>query len=595
MIRFARYILGYRPTRSASILLLLVFTTLLEACGLLALAPLLASFGAGRGTGLEIEGQRSLLPYLSEIGISPTKAITLLAVLVVVRLVLGLVYQIQHNRLRYDFYQHHRTSTFSNIISANWQFQTNAGNANLVHASTDLMDGLAEGMAALFRLVGSGTLATAGIAVSLLISPALTALLLVLFGILAGSLFWLDRRVLSLARENTGDMAKIHAKLSAYFNGLKTIKTLGLPQTVTEKFSRASTRHAASAANLVYSNLLASGLSRLAATLCLIGILVYAVGSGDPLLEPLVIVLVFSRVLPNLQAFHNAIRQFVAHLPDFETWQSLNSNAETSREELLSETIPFRREIRFRDVNFSYEGQPGQYVLDGVNAVIKKGTKTGIIGPTGAGKTTFADLLAGLFIPKSGNILVDGSQLEPYSLATWRQNIAYVTQEEYLFPVSLRENFELINPGISEGEIFHFLELATAAEFVTRLDEGLDTMPGDRGHQLSRGQRQKFCLARALASARPILIMDEATGAIPPMDEKTIMENLVTLQNAPTLIVISHRLSALQKMDQILVVDEGKISSYEGIHGLQKDHSDYVRGLLSASDIDPRTQAIGSG
>jgi ATP-binding cassette, subfamily B, bacterial len=198
-------------------------------------------------------------------------------------------------------------------------------------------------------------------------------------------------------------------------------------------------------------------------------------------------------------------------------------------------------------------------VLDGINLSIAAGQKVGLVGHSGAGKTTITHLLLRFADVTGGSIMIDGQDVRSITQASLREAIAYVPQEPMLFHRSLRENIAYGRPGASDKEIRQAATLANALEFIEQLPEGLDTLVGERGVKLSGGQRQRIAIARAILKDAPILILDEATSALDSESEKLIQDALKKLMQGRTSIVIAHRLSTIATLDRIIVLDKGHI------------------------------------
>jgi ATP-binding cassette subfamily C protein len=194
--------------------------------------------------------------------------------------------------------------------------------------------------------------------------------------------------------------------------------------------------------------------------------------------------------------------------------------------------------VELRDVSFSYSDQP---VLSGVNLTIPAGAFVALLGPSGAGKTTLADLVIGLFRPSGGQILVDGVDLQELDHTKWRGRIGYVPQDLLLFHDSILKNVTLGAEGASRDEVERALTAAGAWEFVSSLPEGMDTVVGERGGRLSGGQRQRIAIARALVGEPDVLVLDEATTALDPETEAEICQALVALKGKVTILAISHQ------------------------------------------------------
>jgi ATP-binding cassette subfamily C protein CydCD len=214
--------------------------------------------------------------------------------------------------------------------------------------------------------------------------------------------------------------------------------------------------------------------------------------------------------------------------------------------------------IRFEGVTFSYPGAH-RPALDKVSLEIAAGTTLALVGPSGAGKTTIANLLLRFWDPNAGHILIDGVGLREFELDHLRARISLVSQDTYLFNDTLRANVALARPEADEAAVRRALEQAALAEFVDSLPEGLDTMVGERGVQLSGGQRQRVAIARAFLKNAPTLILDEATSHLDAVSEAQVRTALDALMRDRTTIVIAHRLSTVRDADRLAVLDRGRL------------------------------------
>jgi ATP-binding cassette, subfamily B, bacterial MsbA len=214
--------------------------------------------------------------------------------------------------------------------------------------------------------------------------------------------------------------------------------------------------------------------------------------------------------------------------------------------------------IHLEKVGFAYPGSD-KLVLKGIDLNIPKGKTTALVGYSGAGKSTIADLLPRFYDPTEGRILIDGKDLRDYDLKTLRQAMGVVSQDTFLFNQTVRYNIAYGLPKATEAEIIIAAKRANAYEFIERLPKGLDTEIGDRGIMLSGGQRQRLAIARALLRDPDILILDEATSALDTVSERLVQEAIEELCRDRTTVVIAHRLSTIRKADQIVVLEEGKV------------------------------------
>lgn len=213
-------------------------------------------------------------------------------------------------------------------------------------------------------------------------------------------------------------------------------------------------------------------------------------------------------------------------------------------------------QIVWNNVDFVYGENK---VFDGFNLDIKAGQRIGLVGPSGAGKTTFVSLLLRQHDIHGGSIEIDGQNIAEVTQDSLRENIAVVPQEPMLFHRSIRENIAYGKPNATDEEIIEVAKKAQAHEFITALENGYDTLVGERGIKLSGGQKQRVAIARAMLKDAPILVLDEATSALDSESEVAIQQALEKLMEGKTVIAVAHRLSTLREMDRILVLEQGRV------------------------------------
>ncbi len=223
----------------------------------------------------------------------------------------------------------------------------------------------------------------------------------------------------------------------------------------------------------------------------------------------------------------------------------------------------FRHSIRFTNVFFSYT--PGKPVLNDVNLTVSKGEMVALVGPSGGGKTTLADMIPRFHDPDSGTVTIDGTDLRTADTQSLRELFGLVTQETILFNDTVRNNIAYGNPDIPLAEVERAAATANALEFIKRLPAGFDTVIGERGATLSGGQRQRLAIARAVLKNPPILIFDEATSSLDTRSEKLVQKAVEGLVAGRTSIVTAHRLSTVRKADRVIYIEDGRILE-EGTH-----------------------------
>jgi len=220
-------------------------------------------------------------------------------------------------------------------------------------------------------------------------------------------------------------------------------------------------------------------------------------------------------------------------------------------------------EIVFGNVSFAYE--EGKNILEDINFTAQPGTVTALVGTSGSGKTTIAGIAASFLTPEIGKVTIDGNDMSKVKLNSYRSNLGVVLQDDFLFEGTIKENILFPRPDASEDRLLSAVKAAHVHEFTDRLDDGLQTLIGERGIKLSGGQRQRVAIARALLANPKILILDEATSNLDTESETFIQESLKELMKGRTTFVIAHRLSTIRQADQILVIEKGKIEE-RGTH-----------------------------
>jgi ATP-binding cassette subfamily C protein len=275
-------------------------------------------------------------------------------------------------------------------------------------------------------------------------------------------------------------------------------------------------------------------------------------------------------------------------LPAFALTRELRDQARAAAEPTATATATatttaprLDSELRLQQVSFRH-GADGPATLADIDLAIAARSTTALIGPSGAGKTTLADLLLGLTAPDTGTLLVDGVPLAGGQRRDWRHAAGYVPQDTFLFPGTVRENLCWATQDGAEADLWQALELAAAADFVRRLPQGLDTPVGERGMRLSGGERQRIALARALLRRPQLLVLDEATSHLDSENENLIQRALEHLHGKLTLVVIAHRLSTVRHADRIVVIEGGRIVE-AGDWAALVQHGGRFREILDAS------------
>ena len=210
---------------------------------------------------------------------------------------------------------------------------------------------------------------------------------------------------------------------------------------------------------------------------------------------------------------------------------------------------------------------------------------TALVGRSGGGKSTITDIVLGLQVPESGQVLFDGIDLSKWKQNSIREKVGYVPQDPMLFHASIRDNLLWVNESATEQELWESLELANASEFIRELPQGIETIVGERGMRLSGGQRQRVVLAQALLRKPELMILDEATSSLDSESERLIQQAIEKISKKTTILVIAHRLSTVAKADYLYVLDHGHIAEEGSFSSLVEKEEGMLRSLINAQEL----------
>lgn len=400
------------------------------------------------------------------------------------------------------------------------------------------------------------------LSVLIFLSPQLSLFLLILLpltGFIIGRVSRSLRKQSSHAQEEMGTLMSI---LDETLGGLRVIKAFNAERLLRSKFFTSNETLTHLRNRMIFRKDLASPLSEFLGVLVLCCVLYFGgrlVLTGNSI-EPdtfITYIVFFTQIINPAKslstAFYNAQRgsSAIKRIEDILT--AHNKVEEVRPAQSLGQ---FSRSIEFRNVSFAYDDV---VVLDNIDLVIPKGKTIALVGSSGAGKSTLADLVPRFHDVTSGELLIDGININQYTLESLRANMGIVTQEPILFNDSIAGNIKLSKPTATRDEVENAARIANAHEFIISKEEGYDTNIGDRGGKLSGGERQRVTIARAILKNPPILILDEATSSLDTESERLVQDAINKMMQNRTSIVIAHRLSTIRHADEIIVLQKGRI------------------------------------
>jgi subfamily B ATP-binding cassette protein MsbA len=368
------------------------------------------------------------------------------------------------------------------------------------------------------------------------------------------------RALATSGQERMGDMA---STLQETLAGIRMVKAYGREEAEAERFKESNkaflttTMKAIQVSSLGSSHMEVIGVVGVAAIIWYGGSLVIH-GDMTPGAFFSFLTAMFMAYAPirRLSGSNNTIQQALAAAE--RVFGVIDLETEQQTEGGRAVMPPIRQSVTYQDVTFLYEGQAIPALTD-IDLVIQAGEMVAIVGSSGSGKTTLANLLPRFYDPTAGRVLIDGVDIQSFTLASLRAQIGIVSQDVVLFDDTVLNNIAFGKPHATEAEVVQAAKLAYAHEFVERLPQGYQTMVGEKGVKLSGGERQRLAIARAILRDPPLLILDEATSALDTESERVVQLALSNLMEHRTTLVIAHRLSTIQRADRIVVLHRGAI------------------------------------
>lgn len=372
----------------------------------------------------------------------------------------------------------------------------------------------------------------------------------------------------------------LNAVAVEYINGIEVIKTFNQSANSYKKFTDAAYESAHSAIDWMKQTQIFFSLGMSIIPNVLLAVLPAAVafyldGSLSLANMVLVVLLSFGMLTPviGIMAFNDDFARIGVIVNEINDILLCNELDRPQNEVQLSDYT-----IKGEDVRFAYEEKE---VLHGVNFTFESGTVNALVGPSGSGKSTIAKLIDSMWDVTSGKITIGGVDVKDIPLAELNSMIAYVSQDNFLFDETVRENIRKGNPSATDEEVENIAKASGCHDFICQLENGYDTVVGSSGGHLSGGERQRIAIARAMLKNAPIVILDEATAYADPENEAIIQDSVSKLVKGKTLIVVAHRLSTITDSDKILVVSDGNIEA-QGTHEELLENSDLYRNLWQA-------------
>ncbi|HEX7231328.1 MAG TPA: ABC transporter ATP-binding protein [Candidatus Binatia bacterium] len=562
-MRFLITIARMYPGRSALTLVSLLFASVAEGLSLVLLLPslnLLTSDAAqGPGNGLSGLGH-TLTDALSKIGVTPTVGTLLIVILVCLALkaVFLLLANVQVGYTVAHVATDLQLSLLRSLLAARWEFYVRQPVGSLTNAigteSLRASQAYLQGARTLVLLIQS--IVFAGAAFFITWKGALLSLAgggLVLYGLRR-----LVRMTHHAGMRQTQLLKSLLTRLADSLQSVKPLKAMAREELVGSLLRSENRRlNRALRQDVVSTEALSAAQDLLMGLIIVSGLYVALIQWKLPFNAVVVMILVLARALASLGKTQRQYQKMKSFESAFWSLQGIIDDTRRARE-MNPEGISPRLEnsVRLNNVSFAYEKIA---VLGNVSLTVPAGSFTAIMGPSGAGKTTIADLVSGLLRPQQGEILIDNMPLDQVDLRQWRRMIGYVPQESLLLHETVLWNVTLGDPEVSEADAADALRAAGAWEFVAELPQQIHSSVAERGSGLSGGQRQRIAIARALARRPKLLILDEVTSSLDPQTEAAICRTLQGLRGGLTILAISHQPAVVEAADRIYRITNGEV------------------------------------
>lgn len=552
-----------------------------EVVGINAIIPL---FGVmlGEQTGGDDVFTKIVNKTFDFLGLSftPWSIVGFIIALFLIRSLIIVVFNYVMVSISAEFERTARTKLLADTFRAKWQYLVGQKLGKLNTYIISHVDVASRGLTTMSQLIMTLTGMLMFVLVAVDISASFSALIMGVgfFSIIVFKAVY--TKVRKLSELNTTSQEEVTHFVHESVSGLKTIKSSGVWKSILhvgEEYFKKLEKYRIGM--YVYQNAQGVGMQFFSVVfVCLL--FVYSTSTGWLSFgEVIVLIYLVQRIFSYVTNLQNILHTLNSAYPQLRSVQNYIDEVSREREPKSGESdFKFEKEISFSDVSFDYGSTK---IIDNVNFDIKKGETIGLIGPSGAGKTTIVDMLLGLLQPVEGQILVDGKNIREISPKAWHKRIGYVSQDNFLLNDTIYKNIAFFKDDISESDVKRAAKLANIEEFINSQEHGYDTMVGERGLKLSGGQRQRIAIARVIAQNPEVLVLDEATSALDNESELKIQNVIHGLRGKITVFIIAHRLNTVRDADRIIVLDSGKVVESGSPEELRQNSESYFSRMLT--------------
>jgi len=560
LVRVAKY----RPAYTVGIIIAGVFAAALEAVGLSFILPIVEIVQAPGDPAANADGMlQAFVKAYQTLGVPFTLGTTIAGVSIVltVRWTSTFVVRWLRGALRVDYTRELQTRAFDNALEASIEYFDTEGSDDILNAIVTQAEYAGGVISRTVNFFEQGLLALMYLVIAFVLSPTLTLFALIFLG----GFSILFRHVLESGYD-VGDRVadanqQVQQTAQAGTQGIRDTKLFGLKDELFEDFVKAVTQFARASIRQRRNHLAIENFYNLLTAIAVFLLIYMALTFADMSLGALGIFLfAMFRLGPKASSLNSHLYRIENDLPHLIRTHEFIDDLERNREpDEWSRSVPEEvRVITFDEVHFSYQRQDNK-AISGISLEFEKGDFIGFVGQSGAGKSTIVSLLARMYEPDSGEIRANGNSIHEMPIDEWRDRIAVVRQDPFIFNDTLRYNLTIGNRDVSKDKLNEVTQISKVDEFFTELPQGYETQLGDEGVRLSGGQRQRIAVARALLKDADILVLDEATSDLDSNLEKQVQGSIETMERDYAIVSIAHRLSTVQNSDRIYTVSDGEI------------------------------------
>jgi subfamily B ATP-binding cassette protein MsbA len=467
------------------------------------------------------------------------------------------------SRVKVDIVKNLRTALFDNVSQLHIGYFSDQRKGDLISRFTNDVGEVENTVVNGFKAIKEPITLIVFIIMLFMISVKLTLITMVVLPITGGIIAAIVKQLRKKAIQSQETMGRIVNILDEAFSGMRVIKSFNARRFIADKIEAETSFHRKINLSMSRRNELASPVSESLGVFIVAAILFYggqSVISGQGDLTPssfFAFLTIYASMIQPAKNFSNGITSLQKGVVSAERiFRVMDTKSIIQNKPNPIVLKEFKDSIEFRNVSFSYDKE---LVLKNIDLKIEKGKTIALVGSSGGGKSTLADLIPRFYDPTSGLVTLDDVPITDYEIESLRKQMGVVTQESILFNDTIFNNISFGMESVKEEDVIKAAKIANAHDFIVQTENGYQTTIGERGSKLSGGQRQRLSIARAVLKNPPILILDEATSALDSESERLVQDALNNLMKNRTSIIIAHRLSTIQHADEIIVIQHGKI------------------------------------